>query len=312
MELSSNCLVAMSAEEQPVDRVFFADDQYALLDFGGGRKLERLGAYVLDRPAPAAADARRAAPQRWQEADLVLEQRGQVVGGNSDRIRGTGTAPWHMRCRELSLELRLTPFGHVGVFPEHAHNWQWLLRRLATADSESQERRKVLNLFAYTGILSLLAAADGCEVAHIDASAPTVAWARRNAQLSGLAEAPIRWIVEDVRKFVAREVRRGNRYSAVVLDPPTYGHGPKGTTWRIEEHLQDLLDACCQLLAEEQAWMVVTGHSQTPDEHAVAELLRGCTSLRSRKKSLTPGRQRLVDSHGRGLDMGWFVRVEVH
>jgi len=233
----------------------FDPDQYQLLDFGHGRKLERFGAHVIDRPAPAADMIEPATPAAWKKATLRFRRE----RGNDGAWHATGELPekWSIHHDGCQLELRPTPFGHVGLFPEQAACWDWITRRVARARSAP----RVLNLFAYTGGSTLAAAAAGAEVVHVDAAKNVVAWARRNAQQSALDAAPIRWIVEDATAFVRREVRRGNRYDALVLDPPSYGHGPKAESWKIERHLPPLLVACRDVLAERPAFILLTCHS---------------------------------------------------
>ncbi|OHB78614.1 MAG: hypothetical protein A2V98_21845 [Planctomycetes bacterium RBG_16_64_12] len=168
----------------------------------------------------------------------------------------------------VTLELKRTEFGHLGVFAEQAANWDWLaeqIRRVrethqATASSDPPPP-KVLNLFAYTGASTLTAAASGAEVVHVDAAGNVVAWARRNAELSGLADAPVRWITEDAMKFVKRELKRKNQYDAVILDPPSYGHGPQGEVWRLSKHLPGLLAMCAELTAGRRRFVLLTSHT---------------------------------------------------
>jgi 23S rRNA (cytosine1962-C5)-methyltransferase len=164
---------------------------------------------------------------------------------------------WTICHDELQFQLKPTPFGNVGVYPEQAENWDWIRSQV----KRSERRLKVLNLFAYTGGATLAAAAAGAEVVHVDAAANVVAWARRNAEASGLEDAPIRWIVEDAVKFCRREVRRGNRYDAVILDPPSYGHGPKGEVWKTERHLMSLLSLCGKLTVKRRVFVLVTCHT---------------------------------------------------
>jgi 23S rRNA (cytosine1962-C5)-methyltransferase len=202
--------------------------QYELLDFGRGRKLERFAGVLLDRPSPAADGIRPAHPELWGA-----------------------------RQEEVVLELKLTEFGHVGLFPEQVENWEWIRRQVGSAEGTL----KVLNLFAYTGASTLAAAAAGAEVVHVDASRGSVAWARRNAAFSGLGQRPIRWIVEDARKFVLRELKRGNRYDGLILDPPSYGHGPRGEAWKLEGDLPPLLANCRELLGEVGRFVLLTCHS---------------------------------------------------
>ncbi len=233
----------------------FEPGQYELLDFGAGRKLERFGRYVLDRPCPAAAGEPRQRPADWPMADARYERASDQKGA---WICGAPVEqPWTVRCGSLSFELKLTPFGHVGLFPEQVENWAWIERQARAA----QRALKVLNLFAYTGGSTMAATAAGCQVTHVDAAANVVAWARRNAEKSGLADAPIRWIAEDALTFACRELKRGNCYDAVILDPPSYGHGPKGEPWKIGEHLDELWRICQELLGDEGRFFLLTCHS---------------------------------------------------
>ena len=197
-------------------------DQYELLDFGRGRKLECLGGVLVDRPSPVAAGHTVAQAALWSMARARFSRRDARTGVWSTSHDFPAT--WLVRRQTITLELRPTPSGAVGLYPEQAANWDWIGDRIRA------ERRpvKVLNLFAYTGASTLAAAGAGAdEVVHVDAARGVVAWARRNARLSDLTARPIRWIVEDSRKFVERELRRGNAYQGIILDPPTYGHGPR-------------------------------------------------------------------------------------
>ncbi len=233
----------------------FEPDQYQLVDFGNARKLERFGPYVLDRPCPAADGLQPARPERWESADARFNR------GSRDRgrweLRTELPADWAIRHGNFQLKLKLTPFGHVGVFAEQAASWDWIARQAARADRPL----RVLNLFAYTGGSTLAAAAAGCEVTHVDAARNVVGWARDNAELSGLQDAPIRWISEDAPRFVTREIRRRNQYDAVILDPPSYGHGPKGEVWKVSSGLLPLLRACGELTRSRRAFILLSCHS---------------------------------------------------
>lgn len=236
----------------------FECDQYELLDFGRGRKLERFGQFVLDRPSPPAEKASPADPDRWHEATATFRR----SADSKDQGRwDPGSAlpkTWQIRHRETIFELKPTEFGHLGVFVEQAANWDWIAGRVRKAGRPID----VLNLFAYTGGSTLAAAAAGARVTHVDAAGNVVDWARRNAVHSGLADAPIRWIADDARRFVARELRRGRLYDAVILDPPSYGHGPSGNTWKLQRHLMPLLRDCAKLTAECRAFILLTAHSR--------------------------------------------------
>jgi 23S rRNA (cytosine1962-C5)-methyltransferase len=245
----------------------FTPDQHQLIDFGDGRRLERFGPWRLDRPCPAVEHVGRGDPDAWQQADARFERGAGDEGRWS--LRRKLPQRWTITHGPLCFELKPTPVGHLGVFPEQAANWDWITDRLrATARTVH-----VLNLFAYTGGSTLAAAAAGAEIVHVDAARNSVAWARRNAELSQMAERPIRWITEDALKFVKRELRRGNQYGAVILDPPSYGHGPRGEVWRLPNHLPQLLELCGQLTAGRRCFIVLTCHTPDYDPERLKHLM---------------------------------------
>lgn len=246
---------------------------YQLLDFGNGRRLERFGPVTLDRPCPAAELLQQADPQTWTCADARFEGREQDKGQWIDRRELPDR--WNVRVDRLQFELKRTDFGHVGIFPEQIENWRWIDKQCRLiASSEANKKLKILNLFAYTGGSTLAAAAAGAEVVHVDAARNVIAWARRNAELSGLADAPVRWIAEDAVKFVARELKRGNRYDALILDPPTYGHGPQGEVWQLSKHLPGLLDLCREVTAGRLEFLLLTCHTPSYDAETLSELVQ--------------------------------------
>jgi 23S rRNA (cytosine1962-C5)-methyltransferase len=223
------------------------DQDVELLDAGDGRRLDRFGSRVVDRPAPGTHRPARLPAADWSAADLRFERGSGWAGSN--------LAPWTVEVDGLTVELRPTEAGQIGLYPEHAAFWAWLRSALAgRADPQ------VLNLFASTGATTLALARAGARVTHVDASRPAVAWARRNAELSGLTDAPIRWIVDDAIAFVDREARRGRRYDGFVLDPPSFGHGPRGTRWELADALPALLDACAAVAADD-AFVLLTAHT---------------------------------------------------
>lgn len=283
----------------------FAPDQYQLLDFGAGRKLEQFGSYVLDRPSPAAEGAAERSPALWSAAHARFDRAEQ----GSWTLNGTLEQPWRATLGEKVFELKLTDFGHLGIFPEQADHWDWIARHVRTAERPL----KVLNLFAYTGGSTLAAAAAGAEVVHVDAAANVVAWARRNAELSGLADAPIRWITEDASKFVGRELKRGNHYDAVILDPPGYGHGPKGETWKLEEDLDGLLAACLELTAGSRQFVLLTCHSGELAHAAplLKHIVTHCPGLRDEGR-MTAADMLLTSAAGERLHSGAGVRWSAH
>jgi 23S rRNA (cytosine1962-C5)-methyltransferase len=230
-------------------------DLYELLDFGAGRRLEAFGPIRLDRPCPAAEGTTCAAPELWATAQARFDRTGDEAGVWT--ARGDLPARWTVPLGGCCFELKRTEFGHLGLFPEQTENWAWIADQVRAAGGPL----RVLNLFAYTGGSTLSAAAAGAEVVHVDAARNVVAWARRNAELSGLAQASIRWIGEDALKFVRRELQRGNHYDAVILDPPSYGHGPRGEVWQLAQHLPLLLSLCRDLTAGRLRFILLTCHT---------------------------------------------------
>jgi 23S rRNA (cytosine1962-C5)-methyltransferase len=269
------------------------DDGYALIDAGDGRRLERFGSGVVDRPAPSVAETpRRAAPETWRAAERRFFRERGWTGDDRD--------PWRIAIDGLTLELRPTAAGQLGLFPEHALAWPWLRDRMA-----QHQNGEVLHLFAYTGATTLALAAAGARVTHVDASRPAVAWARRNAELSGLGERPIRWIVDDAITYVRREERRGRRYAGIILDPPTFGHGPAGTRWELDDALPVLLAACAGV-ADPDAFVLLTAHAPelVPDDLASAlEVAFGIPS------ELESGDLELVADSGAVLPLGVAARM---
>jgi 23S rRNA (cytosine1962-C5)-methyltransferase len=229
---------------------------YVLLDSGAGRKLERFGAVTVDRPEPQAMWSRRLPTSEWQQADGVFD------GAEDDEkgkwtFRGPQPRDWTMAIGGVTAVCRFSAFRHMGVFPEQEPHWRWMTEQIARAP----DKPRVLNLFAYTGLASLIAAKAGAEVTHVDASKKSVAWAKENQAASALSESGVRWIVDDATKFVAREVRRGKTYHGIVLDPPKFGRGPEGETWDLFEHLPTLLRDCAKLLAPGNAFVVFTAYA---------------------------------------------------
>ncbi len=238
--------------------------QYQLLDFGKneagvGEKLERFGEFLISRPSPPADRATRSLPDLWSGIDAAYTKRNtnkESWSLVSKKASGLNDS-WSIEHNGLRFKLKPTPFGHVGLFVEQQSNWDWIRKRVTNCD----RKLKVLNLFAYTGGSTLSAAIAGADVTHIDSAKNIVNWARENASLSNLSDHPIRWIVEDCSLFVEREVKRGNRYDAIILDPPTFGHGPKGEAWKIERDLIRLLRNCKKLLTDSPEFMLLTCHS---------------------------------------------------
>jgi len=240
---------------------------YHLLDTGNGSKLEQVGPYRLGRPVPQALWRPCYAAEVWDTA--VARYHRKSSGGGTWTYKSKLPPTWVVTYGDLTLKVRLTDFGHLGFFAEHGPHWQWLRQYV----QDARRPIRLLNAFAYTGGMSLAAAAAGASVVHLDAAEGIVAWARDNAQLSGLAEAHIRWVVEDVTKFLTREVRRGNKYDAIVLDPPSFGRGSKGEVWKLEHDLPALLDLCSQVLSDQPLCVLLSAHTPGVTPFVLAHLL---------------------------------------
>jgi 23S rRNA (cytosine1962-C5)-methyltransferase len=234
-------------------------DDYALLDSGHGRKLERFGSLVLDRPEEQAVWTPRRDRSDWERADALFTGDMDEEGAGRWKRRQGLAESWTCRHGPLRFACRFTSFRHVGAFPEQEAHWSFMRERLQRTDAAGT-RPSVLNLFGYTGLASLIAAAAGAEVTHVDASRKAVAWARENQALSGLEDRPIRWILDDAPKFAARDVRRGRRYEGILLDPPKYGRGPKGEVWDLFRDLPELLKLCRDLL-QPAGFLVLTAYA---------------------------------------------------
>lgn len=287
----------------------FPKSNYRLLDFGMGRKLEQFGDLIVDRPCLSAISAKKDGGL-WDRVDLSygLKAENRWHYQNLDKTQTEpALANWFCICDGIRMSLKPTPAGQVGVFPEHWGHWPWLLEKLAIGEACNGVSPRVLSLFAYTGATTLALAKAGCAVTHVDSSKPTVAWARENADYSGLGSASIRWIVDDASTFVKRELRRKIQYDAIILDPPTYGHGAKGTRWEIHRHLVPLLNDCWQLLSNERRAVLLCGHSSHIAIRDINETLaqqRGPESVSNCEIT----KANLADPYGRKLDCGFAAR----
>lgn len=227
---------------------------YEVLDTSNGEKLERWGKYLLIRPDPQVIwDTPRI--QKGWKAPNGHYHRSSKGGGEWEFFQLP--EQWTISYQSLTFNLKPFSFKHTGLFPEQAANWDWFGRKI----QEAGRPVKVLNLFAYTGGATLAAAAAGASVTHVDASKGMVAWAKENARSSGLQDAPIRWLVDDCVKFVEREIRRGNQYDAIIMDPPSYGRGPKGEIWKIEDSIYPFIRLCANLLSEQPLFFLVNSYT---------------------------------------------------
>lgn len=228
--------------------------EYEVLDTSKGEKLERWGDYLLIRPDPQVIWDTPKTNRGWKKCNGHYHRSSK---GGGDWEFFDLPKQWQIHYGELTFNLKPFSFKHTGLFPEQAANWDWFGDLIRRADRPV----KVLNLFAYTGGATLAAAAAGAHVTHVDASKGMVTWAKENAASSGLSDAPIRWIVDDCVKFVQREIRRGNHYDAIIMDPPSYGRGPKGEIWKIEESIHGLIQLCTQLLSENPLFFLVNSYT---------------------------------------------------
>jgi 23S rRNA (cytosine1962-C5)-methyltransferase len=280
---------------------------YGLIDSGGGRKLERYGPYQVVRPEPQCLWAPRLAPERWAAADAVFDPTDEDEAGRW-RFSAQPKDAWPLSWHGVRFHGRFTAFRHLAFFPEQAANWAWLEQALSQATaSEASAPPRLLNLFGYTGVASLVAAKAGAAVTHVDASKKAIAWARENAELSGLADRPVRWICEDARRYVQREVRRGSSYEAIILDPPKYGRGPNGETWRLFEDLPALLADCVSLLSPGASFLVLNGYAERISGLSLGALL--ADALVGRGGQIDWGELALMEETGdRGVGLSFFAR----
>ena len=228
---------------------------YELIDATGGNRLERWGETILVRPDPQVVWKNEPVSPLWRRADAVYHRSSK--GGGSWEYRRPLPQKWKIGYGALKLVVSPTGFKHTGVFPEQAVNWDWYARKIAAAGRPV----KILNLFSYTGGATLACAAAGAQVCHVDASKGIVAWARENAAASALADKPIRWIVDDCAKFVAREQRRGSLYDGIIMDPPSYGRGPGGEVWKLEDNIYDLIALCAGVLSKQPLFVAVNSYT---------------------------------------------------
>ncbi len=235
---------------------------YRYLDSGQGRKLEQFGPFLLDRPAAQALWEPQLSREHWQESSARFSRLEEAKWERKERMPSF----WPVQLHDLQFKVAMTDFGHLGLFPEHAMHWQWLKKVCL-------RKMKILNLFAYSGATTLFLARLGASVCHVDASKGMVAWARENSKLNGLEKAAIRWIVDDVSKFLKREIKRGSQYDAVILDPPSFGRGAQGQVFKIEKDLAQLLLLSLSVLTDKPHFCLFTSHTPSLTPLVLANLL---------------------------------------
>ncbi|MBQ4155640.1 MAG: class I SAM-dependent methyltransferase [Clostridia bacterium] len=249
---------------------------YELLDCSYGERLERWGDVILIRPDPQAIFKTDRKDPRWKKANARY-LRSKTGGGRWEKYSSVPDV-WSIKYRDLTFNLKPMGFKHTGLFPEQAVNWDTMAQLI----EKSEKPFKVLNLFAYTGGATLACAAAGAEVTHVDASKGMVAWAKDNAKASGLDNKPIRWLVDDCKKFVEREIRRGKKYHGIIMDPPSYGRGPGGEVWKIEDEIFDLVSLCNEILYEDAKFFLINSYTAGLSP-AVMEYVLGVTVMKNRK-----------------------------
>ena len=268
-------------------------DDYELMDSGNGRKLERFGRYCLVRPCAQAIWPPQMDNRIWDEADAVFERK----PGKAWQVLTELPPSWHITVEGIRFMLSRTDFGHLGIFPEQRLLWRWINQTISRALSSGRSTVSVLNLFAYSGGATLAAAKAGAEVCHLDASKGMVRWARENAGLNNLHNAPVRWIVDDVNRYLDREIRRGRSYDAVILDPPTYGHGKNEEVYKIEDELVSTVRKCWSLLSENPLFLLLSSHTPTCTPRALVNILESTAPVSS-ASSLKSGEMLLEGGPG--------------
>ena len=228
---------------------------YKILDMANGQKLEKWGNIILSRPDPQIIWKEKTFPEKWKNVNATYHR--SKTGGGSWEYNKKVPEQWQIKYKELTFNIKPMGFKHTGLFPEQAVNWDWMIQKI----KNSKREIKVLNLFAYTGGATVACSYAGASVCHIDSSKGMVSWAKENVTSSGLSERPVRYIVDDVVKFVNREIRRGNKYDAIIMDPPSYGRGANGEVWQFENNIYDLVELCTKVLSEQPLFFLINSYT---------------------------------------------------
>ena len=274
-------------------------EDYELLDSGDGEKLERYGSIVISRPDPQALWQKKMLGNDWKNVHAFFSRENEK--GKWIKKKELPEA-WNIKLGGLVFKIKLSPFKHTGIFPEQEPNWKWMTETI----EKSGRKPKVLNLFGYTGGASLACAKAGAEVVHLDGSKSAIAWGKENAELSGLKDKPIRWILDDAQVFIKREITRGNKYDAIIMDPPAFGHGPEGEVWKIEEDFLKLIDSCKKILSDDPLFVLIngyaSGYSPIAYKNNIEELIG------KRDGEIEIGELTIGEKSGRLLPAGIFAR----
>lgn len=244
-------------------------EDYELLDSGGGRRLERFGKYLLDRPDPQVIWKKSLPDTGWQKADAVFERTVEDKGEWRQKV--SIPESWVINYNNLKFVAKLSPFKHTGIFSEQSIQWDYISQKIKESKTQNL---KMLNLFGYTGIASLVAAEAGANVTHLDASRPAMSWFRENQEASGLMEKPIRLILDDALVFTEREAKRGNKYDAIIMDPPVYGHDPKGKSWEFNRDFPKLISNCRKILSDNPLFVLVNTYAISSSSITLANVMK--------------------------------------
>ncbi len=268
-------------------------DDVKLLDMANGEKLEKWGKYLLIRPDPQIIWSKKTNPKLWEKADARYIR--SKTGGGHWELKNRLPDSWQVSFEDMVFNIKPMGFKHTGLFPEQAVNWQYMIDKIQKRKKDGKTTR-VLNLFAYTGGATVACASAGASVCHVDSSKGMVLWAKENIASSGLKDAPVRFIVDDVIKFVSREIKRGNKYDAIIMDPPSYGRGAKGEVWSIEKDLENLLGLCIKLLSDEPAFVIINTYTGGLSGTVISNLLK--MKLEEARKDLIKSGKILTDEIG--------------
>ncbi len=241
---------------------------YEILDMADGQKLERWKDVVLVRPDPQIIWNEKTYPEKWNKADAIYER--SSTGGGAWSFNNRVPKSWQIEYKDLRFNVKPMGFKHTGIFPEQAINWDWMMEKIKKAERPI----KVLNLFAYTGAATVACLAAGASVCHVDSSKGMVEWAKENVASSGLQDKPVRYLVDDVVKFVNREIRRGNKYDAIIMDPPSYGRGANGEVWKFEDNIADLIKICMQVLSDNPLFFLINSYTTGISSQVLENILK--------------------------------------
>jgi 23S rRNA (cytosine1962-C5)-methyltransferase len=271
--------------------------EYALIDSGDGEKLEKIGGYTVIRPDPRIIWSKSAPADFWGGADAAFLRTSSTEGHWV--IKQKPPDPWRITYRNLTFTLRPTEFKHIGVFPEQAVNWDWLMAIINQNSKFQNQKSKILNLFAYTGGATIACLAAGADVTHLDSVKSAIDWANDNVKASGLEGKPVHWVVEDAYKFVTREVKRGNTYDGIIMDPPRFGRGTKGEVWKLEKDLPELLAAVKPLMSPDFRFLLVNAYTADLSSITLANAVRDI--LKDKNGTLESGELALRETYGKRL-----------